>query len=346
MILYGLVIICGLLTMNGCDNENNRDLRSNISPTLMEVKKRGYLNCGVNTGLPGFADINDNCEWVGFDVDFGRAVAVAIFGDSKKVEFFPTTGKSRFLSLASGEVDMLARNTSWTFNRDVNKFCDFVGVNYYDGQGFMVRSSLGISSVTELDGLKICFHTGTTTGKNLADLARSIKINYIQIPVETHSEAKEKLFSGECDVYTTDTSGLKSTISNASNPDDWVVLQEIISKEPLGPLVRHGDDKWGDIVRWCLNAMIIAEELGITSQNVDSSKLSNNPEILRLLGVEVDYGEKLGLDNKWAYNIIKQVGNYREVFEKHLGENTQLKIQRGLNNLWTKGGLLYAPPCR
>jgi general L-amino acid transport system substrate-binding protein len=275
-----------------------------------------------------------------------RAVAVAVFGDRSKVEFITTTGKSRFPTLASGEVDMLARNTTWTISRDVNLGFEFVGVNFYDGQGFMVPSALGVSSATELDGATVCIQTGTTTELNLADFFRLNGISYEALPIETNDEGKENLFAGRCDVYTTDASGLSSTRAAASNPDKWVVLPEIISKEPLGPLVRHGDHQWGDVVRWSLNAMIIAEELGITSENVDAQMSSNVPEVLRLLGVEGNYGEMLELSNDWAYQIIKQIGNYSESYEANVGPDTPLEIARGLNALWTQGGILYAPPFR
>ena len=314
--------------------------------TLDDVKNRGFLKCGVTTGLAGFAAPDDSGEWAGLDADMCRAVAVAVFGDRSKVEFITTTGKSRFPTLASGEVDMLARNTTWTISRDVNLGFEFVGVNFYDGQGFMIPSSLGVSSATELDGATVCIQTGTTTELNLADFFRLNGISYEALPIETNDEGKENLFAGRCDVYTTDASGLSSTRAAAADPSKWLVLPEIISKEPLGPLVRHGDHQWGDVVRWSLNTMIIAEELGLSSANVDSNMNSNIPEVLRVLGVEGEYGAMLELDNSFAYNIIKQVGAYNEVFDRNIGPDTPLGIGRNLNSLWTNGGILYAPPFR
>ena len=314
--------------------------------TLDDVKNRGFLKCGVTTGLIGFAAPDDAGNWAGFDVDVCRAVAAAIFGDSSKVEFTTTTGKSRFPTLASGEIDMLARNTTWTLSRDVNLGFEFVGVNYYDGQGFMIPSALGVDDATGLDGATVCIQTGTTTELNLADFFRANGIGYEALPIETNDEARENLFAGRCDVYTTDASGLSATRAQADDPDKWVVLPNIISKEPLGPLVRHGDHQWGDVVRWSLNTMIIAEELGVSSSSVDDSKGSNIPEVLRLLGVEGGYGEMLELSNDFAYNIIKQVGNYSESFDRNIGPDTPLGIGRNLNALWTDGGILYAPPFR
>ena len=314
--------------------------------TLDDVKNRGFLKCGVTTGLAGFAAPDDSGNWTGLDVDVCRAVAAAVFGDSSKVEFTTTTGKSRFPTLASGEIDVLARNTTWTFSRDVNLGFEFVGVNFYDGQGFMVPSSLGVTSATELDGATVCIQTGTTTELNLADFFRLNEIGYEALPIETNDEARENLFAGRCDVFTTDASGLSSTRAQSDNPAKWIVLPEIISKEPLGPLVRHGDHQWGDVVRWSMNSMIIAEELGVDSSNVDAMKSSNVPEILRLVGVEGAYGEMLELSNDFAYNIISQVGNYSESYERNVGPDTPLAIGRGNNALWNQGGILYAPPFR
>jgi len=314
--------------------------------TLDDVKNRGFLKCGVTTGLAGFAAPDDSGNWTGLDVDVCRAVAAAVFGDSSKVEFTTTTGKSRFPTLASGEIDVLARNTTWTFSRDVNLGFEFVGVNFYDGQGFMVPSSLGVTSATELDGATVCIQTGTTTELNLADFFRLNEISYEALPIETNDEARENLFAGRCDVFTTDASGLSSTRAQSDNPAKWIVLPEIISKEPLGPLVRHGDHQWGDVVRWSMNSMIIAEELGVDSSNVDAMKSSNVPEILRLVGVEGAYGEMLELSNDFAYNIISQVGNYSESYERNVGPDTPLAIGRGNNALWNQGGILYAPPFR
>ncbi len=315
--------------------------------TLDDVKARGKLNCGVTTGLVGFAAPDANGVWEGFDVAVCRAVAAAIFGDPTAVEFIPTTGKTRFTALASGEVDMLARNTTWTFTRDVDLKFEFVGINYYDGQGFMVPKSLGVSSAKELDGATVCIQTGTTTELNLADFFRSNNMNYEPVPIETNAEAQQQFLAGACDVYTTDASGLAATRATFENPGDYVILPEIISKEPLGPLVRHGDNAWGDLVRWTLNALISAEELGITSANIDElRKGTNNPEINRILGTEGNLGEMLGLSADWAYNAIKAGGNYGELFEKNIGENTPIGLQRGLNAQWKDGGLIYSPPFR
>jgi len=319
---------------------------SAFAGTLDDVKKKGYLDCGINTGLIGFAAPDDKGEWAGFDVDLCRAVAVAIFGDKTKVKFTPTTGKSRFPALASGEIDMLSRNTTWTFSRDVQLGFEFVGVNYYDGQGFMVRKDLGVTSAEELDGASVCIQTGTTTELNLADYFKTNGMAFEPIAIETNSEARPAYEQGRCDVYTTDASGLAATRAQMDTPDDHLLLPEIISKEPLGPLVRHGDQQWGDVVRWTLNAMIIAEELGITSANVDEMKNSPNPEVKRLLGVDGEYGEMLGLSKDWAYNVIKAIGNYGESFERNIGPNTPIALERGLNALWSDGGILYAPPFR
>ncbi|WP_170366411.1 amino acid ABC transporter substrate-binding protein [Ruegeria arenilitoris] len=315
--------------------------------TMDDVKARGKLNCGVTTGLVGFAAPDANGEWQGFDVAVCRAVAAAVLGDANAVEFVPTTGKTRFTALASGEVDMLARNTTWTFSRDVDLKFEFVGVNYYDGQGFMVPKALGVSSAKELDGATVCIQTGTTTELNLADFFRSNNISYEPVPIETNAEAQQQYLAGACDVYTTDASGLAATRATFENPGDHVLLPEIISKEPLGPLVRHGDNEWGDIVRWTLNALISAEELGVTSANIDEMAAgTENPEINRLLGSEGTLGEMLGLDAQWAMSAIKAGGNYGEVFAKNIGEETPIGLARGLNAQWTDGGLLYSPPFR
>ncbi|WP_380056588.1 amino acid ABC transporter substrate-binding protein [Falsihalocynthiibacter sp. SS001] len=315
--------------------------------TLDDVKARGKLNCGVTTGVPGFAAPDANGEWAGFDVAVCRAVAAAVFGDGTAVEFIPTTGKTRFTALASGEIDMLARNTTWTFSRDVDLKFDFVGVNYYDGQGFMVPTELGVSSAKDLDGATVCIQTGTTTELNLADYFRSNNISYEPVPIETNAEAQQQYLAGACDVYTTDASALAATRATFEAPTDHAILPEIISKEPLGPLVRHGDNAWGDIVRWSLNALITAEELGVTSANIaEMSNGTNNPEINRLLGTEGSLGEMLGLEADWAKNAIMVGGNYGEVFESNIGLSTPIGIARGLNAQWTDGGLLYSPPFR
>jgi len=315
--------------------------------TLDDVKARGKLNCGVTTGLVGFAAPDANGEWAGYDVAICRAVAAAVLGDPSAVEFVPTTGKTRFTALASGEVDLLARNTTWTFSRDVDLKFDFVGVNYYDGQGFLVPKSLGVTSAKELDGATVCIQTGTTTELNLADYFRANNMSYEPVPIETNAEGQQQYLAGACDVYTTDASGLAATRASFENPGDHIVLPEIISKEPLGPLVRHGDNEWGDLVRWTLNALISAEELGITSANVDElAKGTNNPEINRILGSEGDLGGMLGLDKDWAHRVIKVGGNFGEIFERNIGEKTPLGLSRGLNAQWTDGGLIYSPPFR
>ncbi len=316
--------------------------------TLGDVTDRGSLNCGVTTGLVGFAAPDANGVWTGFDVGVCRAVAAAVLGDSNAVNFVPTTGQTRFTALASGEIDMLARNTTWTFSRDTDLAFEFVGVNYYDGQGFMIPSELGVSSAKELDGATVCIQTGTTTELNLADFFRTNNISYEPVPIETNAEAQQQYLAGACDVYTTDASGLAATRATFENPGDHVLLPEIISKEPLGPLVRHGDNEWGDIVRWTLNALISAEELGVTSANVGelAGAAGDNPEINRLLGTEGELGSYIGLDADWAARAIGVGGNYGELFEDNIGENTPIGLARGLNAQWTDGGLLYSPPFR
>ena len=315
--------------------------------TLDDVKARGKLNCGVSTGVPGFAEPDANGVWQGFDVAVCRAVAAAVLGDSTAIEFVPTTGKTRFTALAAGEIDMLARNTTWTFSRDVDLKFEFVGVNYYDGQGFMVPKELGVSSAKDLDGATVCIQTGTTTELNLADFFRSNNISYEPVPIETNAEAQQQYLAGACDVYTTDASGLAATRATFEDPSAHTLLPEIVSKEPLGPLVRHGDNDWGDVVRWTLNALITAEELGVTSVNAgEMASSANNPEVARLLGTEGTLGEMLGLDAEWAKRAIETQGNYGEIFAKNIGEETPIGLARGLNAQWTDGGLLYSPPFR
>lgn len=315
--------------------------------TIDDVKARGKLNCGVTTGLVGFAAPDANGEWHGFDVAICRAVAAAVLSDPAAVEFVPTTGKTRFTALASGEIDVLARNTTWTFSRDVDLKFTFAGVNYYDGQGFMVPKELGVSSAKDLDGATVCIQTGTTTELNLADYFRSNNISYEPVPIETNAEAQQQYLAGACDVYTTDASGLAATRATFESPGDHVLLPEIISKEPLGPLVRHGDNEWGDVVRWTLNALISAEEMGITSANIgELSAGTDNPEVNRILGTEGTLGEMLGLDAGWAKAAIASSGNYGEIFAKNIGEDTPIGLARGLNAQWTNGGLLYSPPFR
>lgn len=317
--------------------------------TLDDVKARGTLNCGVTTGLAGFAAPDASGQWNGFDVSVCRAIAAAVLNDPMAVEFVPTTGKTRFTALASGEIDVLARNTTWTFSRDVDLKFTFIGVNYYDGQGFMIPKDLGVSSAKELDGATVCIQTGTTTELNLADFFRANNISYEPVPIETNAEAQQQYLAGACDVYTTDASGLAASRATFEAPGDHTLLPEIISKEPLGPLVRHGDDEWADVVRWTLNALISAEELGVTSANVATLAAAADPatpEINRLLGTEDTLGEMLGLDAGWAARAIAAVGNYGEVFEGNIGESTPIGLARGLNAQWTDGGLLYSPPFR
>ncbi|WP_333835283.1 amino acid ABC transporter substrate-binding protein [Rubrimonas sp.] len=316
--------------------------------TLDEVRARGAVQCGVSTGLPGFSFTKADGDWDGFDVAVCRAVAAAVFGDATKVRFTPATSQVRFTLLASGEVDLLARNTTWTFSRDTDLKFEFTGVNYYDGQGFMVPKALGVTSAKELNGATVCIQTGTTTELNLADFFRANGMIYDPVPVSDDKEAQQKYLSNACDVYTTDASGLAAVRATFQDPSAHVVLPEIVSKEPLGPLVRHGDHEWGDIVRWSLNAMIAAEELGVTSANVAelAAAAGDNPEVNRLLGTEGALGAMIGLEADWAAQIIAQVGNYGEAFETHLGPNTAIGLERGLNAQWTDGGLLYAPPFR
>ena len=313
---------------------------------LDEVKNRGHLICGVSEPRTGFASIDDNSNWNGFDVDMCRAVAAAIFADSSKVEFILTTSRSRFPILAGGEVDMLSRITTWTFSRDVNLGFEFVGVNFYDGQGLMIRSSLGVSSAKDLDGASICIISGTTSAYNIDMFFKKNNLTYNPIYLEYDDEAFENFKLDRCDVYSNTITELANKRIFLPNSTEYLILPELLSKEPLGPLVRHGDDQWRDVVSWSLKIMIIAEELNITTQNLDEYLGSNNNEILRILGIVGSYGDMIELEEKWAYNIIKQVGNYDEVFNRNLGPETLLNLNRGLNNLYINGGLLYAPPFR
>jgi general L-amino acid transport system substrate-binding protein len=314
--------------------------------TLEDVKSRGVLRCVVSTGIAGFAYPDASGVWKGFDIDFCRATAAAVLGDSGKIKAVTSTGKTRFTLLNSGEGDVLWRNTTVTFSRDVGVKLRFHGINYYDGQGFMVNKNLGIKSALELDGASVCIQTGTTTELNLADYFHANGMKYEAVTIETNDEGRQNYTAGRCDVYTTDASGLAATRSTFTDPENHVILPEIISKEPLGPATRHGDDQWSDIVTWVLNATVTAEEKGVTSANIDSMKSSKDPEILRLLGVEGSQGEELGLSKDWAYRIIKSVGNYGEIFERNIGVNTPIGLERGLNALWTNGGLQYSPPFR
>ena len=316
--------------------------------TLDDVKAAGTLKCGINTGLPGFAYTDDAGNWTGFDVAYCRAMAAAVLGDANAISFVNLTGKTRFPALASGEIDVLSRNTTWTFSRDVDLGFTFIGVSYYDGQGFIGRTALGISSATELDGASVCIQTGTTTELNLADFFRVNGISYEPVPIETNAEARAAYEAERCDVYTTDASGLAATRTPFEDPSMHMVFPEIISKEPLGPLVRQGDDQWADIARWTLNALITAEELGVTQANVGdmAAAAGDHPEINRMLGSEGSLGEMLGLDADWAARAIAAEGNYAEIFDRYIGKDSPLALGRGLNALYTDGGILYSPPFR
>lgn len=314
--------------------------------TLDNVKERGVLNCGSNPGLAGFGLPNDKGDWTGFDIDFCRAVAAAIFNDPHKVKFIPLGSKERFTALQSGEIDLLSRNTTWTESREVGQGFIFAGITFYDGQGFMVHKKLNISSALELAGASICVQQGTTTELNLADFFHTNNMKYEPVTFATGDEAIKAYDTGRCDAFTTDSSGLYAERVKLVNPDDNMVLPEIISKEPLGPVVRQGDDQWFNLVKWVNFAMIDAEDNGVSSKNIDEKTKSENPEIKRLLGLEGNYGEGLGLPIDWAYRIVKLVGNYGEVYDRNLGEGSKLKIKRGINLLWSKGGLLYAPSVR
>ncbi|HVL36332.1 MAG TPA: amino acid ABC transporter substrate-binding protein [Burkholderiales bacterium] len=312
--------------------------------TLDAVRSKGFVQCGVNTGLAGFSQPDSKGVWRGLDVDVCRAVAAAVFGDATRVRYTPLTAQQRFTALQSGEIDVLARNTTWTISRDTSLGLNFVGVNYYDGQGFMVPRKLGVKSAKQLSGATVCVQPGTTTELNLADYFRANKMTFKPVVIEKLEEVLNAYFAGRCDVFTTDHSGLIAVRSSrAPNPADHVILPEIISKEPLGPAVRHGDDRWYDIVKWAMFAMMEAEELGLTSKNIDEHMKSPNPSIQRFVGASGDIGKMLGVDNRWAYNIVRQVGNYGESFDANL---TPLGFERGLNRQWNQGGLIYAPPIR
>jgi len=313
---------------------------------MEDVVKKGFVQCGVSQGLPGFSNPDENGNWTGIDVDVCRAVAAAVLGDASKVKFSPLSAKERFTALQSGEVDILSRNTTWTLVRDTALGLNFAGVNYYDGQGFMVRKDLGVKSALELDGASACVNIGTTTELNLSDYFRTNNMKLNPVVFEKADEVVAAYDAGRCDVYTTDQSGLAAQRQKLKDPDANMVLPEIISKEPLGPVVRHGDDKWLDVVKWSLYAMVGAEDLGITSKNVDKMKGSDNPKIRRFLGTEGEGGKGLGVSADWAYNIVKQVGNYGESFERYVGPNTPLGLERGLNAQWKDGGLQYAMPVR
>ena len=314
--------------------------------TLNTVKSRGVLNCGANGSLGGFGLPDAQGNWTGLDVDFCRAVAAAIFDDPNKVKFVALTAKDRFTALQSGDVDLLVRNTTWTSSRDTSLGLNFTGVNYYDGQGFMVRKALKVNSALELNDAAVCVQQGTTTELNLSDYFRANKMKLKTVTFANADETVKAYDAGRCDAFTTDASGLYAERLRLVNPNDHIVLPEIISKEPLGPFVRHGDDQWFDIVKWVHFALLNAEELNVSKGNVDEQLKSDNPEIKRLLGTEGNFGEQFGLTKDWAYRIVKHVGNYGEIFERNLGQGSLLRITRGLNALWTKGGIQYAPPVR
>ena len=314
--------------------------------TLQEVQRRGELLCGVSTGIPGFSNPDENGTWAGFDVDLCRAVAAATLGDASKIKVIPLAAKERLTAVQSGEVDMLSSNATWTLTRDTALGLHFAGINYYDGQGFMTLKNLGAKSALDLNGVTICIQSGTTTELNLADYFKENNMAYKAITFDTSDQTVRAFKGGRCDALTSDQSQLYALRIKLENPEDAVVLPEVISKEPLGPVVRQGDDAWLNIVKWTLFAMINAEENGVTTVNADEMKKSTNPKVLRLLGIEGVKGKGLGLNDDWAYQVIKQVGNYGEVFDRNVGRESSLKIDRGLNALWNKGGILYAPPFR
>ena len=319
---------------------------ASTAQTLNTVKTRGILNCGANAGLAGFGLPDKQGNWTGFDVDYCRAIAAAIFNDPTKVQFRALSAKDRFTALQTGEVDVLSRNTTWTLSRDTSLGANFTGVTYYDGQGFLVKKSLKVNSALELNSASVCVQTGTTTEQNLADYFKGNNMKYEVIAFGTADETVKAYESGRCEVFTSDVSQLYAERLKLANPADHVVLPEVISKEPLGPMVRHGDDQWFDIVKWTLYAMVGAEELGMTQKNVDEVAKSDKPEVKRAVGTDGNLGEQLGLTKDWLVRIVKAVGNYGEAFERNVGSGSKLGIARGLNQLWSKGGIQYAPPIR
>lgn len=319
---------------------------ASAATTLESVKERGNLKCGVTSGLPGFSQPDDKGNWTGIDVDTCRAIAAAIFGDGSKVEFTPLTAKERLTALQSGEIDVLSRNTTWTLTRDASLGLNFTGTNYYDGQGFLVSKDIGVDDAKQLDGATVCIQAGTTTELNLADFFRSNNMSFKPIVFDTSEQTVQGFSSDRCDVLTSDRSQLAALRSKLDDPDSAVILPNIISKEPLGPVVRQGDDQWFNIVKWSLFTQINAEELGITQDNAEEMKKSENPEIQRLLGTTGDMGEKLGLSADYGFRIVEQVGNYGEMYNRNVGPDTPLGLDRGLNALWSDGGIMYAPPVR
>lgn len=316
------------------------------SATLDAVKERGYVQCGVTTGVPGYSNPDDKGNWKGMDVDVCRGVAAATLGDADKVKYIPLNAKERFTALQSGEIDMLSRVTTWTLTRDSSLGLNFAGVTYYDGQGFMINKDLGVKSALELDGASLCIQSGTTTELNAADYFRANKMQFEPVVFDTADQTVKGFEAGRCDVLTSDQSQLYALRIKLAKPDSAMVLPEIISKEPLGPVVRQGDDGWFNIVKWSLFAMVNAEEMGLTSGNIDSMMKNSSPALDRFVGKEGIKGSGLGLSDDWAYQIVKQVGSYGEAFDRNLGMGSPLKIERGLNALWNKGGLQYAPPIR
>ena len=343
--LFAVLAAFALLFVYACEPAGNKQSKGQ-SKTLKQTQKKGFVRCGVSQGLPGFSNADAAGNWTGVDVDVCRAVAAAVLGDANKVKFTPLSAKERFTALTSGEIDILSRNTTWTLSRDADIGLTFVGVNFYDGQGFMVRKESGITTVDDFaDGISACTNIGTTTELNMRDFFNSRNISYEPVAFEKADEVVAAYDSGRCDTYTTDKSGLAAQRTKMSNPDDHMVLPETISKEPLGPVVRQGDSVWEDIVRWSLNVMIEAEEYGVNSGNADSMKSSDNPAIKRLVGAEGELGAAFGLDNEWSLRIIKQVGNYGESYKRNIAD-TGILPDRGPNELWTKGGILYVPPAR
>ncbi|KFF47771.1 amino acid ABC transporter substrate-binding protein [Gammaproteobacteria bacterium MFB021] len=315
--------------------------------TLDNVKNNGEFKCGVSTGLTGFSSPDENGKWTGIDVEVCRAIAAAVLGDPTKVVFSPLTAKERFTALQSGEIDVLSRNTTWTATRDNSLGLNFTGVNFYDGQGFLVRKDLGIKSAKELDGASICVQSGTTTELNMADYFKANDMQFQQVAFDTSDQTAQGFDSGRCDVLTSDSSQLAALRLQLADPSSVEILPERISKEPLGPVVRQGDDQWFDIVKWTLFAMLDAEELGVTSQNVDQMRDNPpNPDVARLLGKDGNFGEQMGISNDWAYNIVKMVGNYGEMFDRTVGKDSPMGLERGINALWNQGGIQYAPPVR
>ena len=335
-IAVGAAMLCGVFTASV----------ASAATTLESLKEKGHLQCGVTSGLPGFSQPDDKGNWTGIDVDTCRAVAAAIFGDAKAVEFTPLTAKERFTALQSGEIDMLSRNTTWTLTRDASLGLNFAGVNYYDGQGFLVNKGIGVDDATQLDGATVCIQAGTTTELNLSDYFRAKGMEYKPIVFDTSEQTVQGFASGRCDVLTSDRSQLAALRSKLSDPDSAKILPNTIFKEPLGPVVRQGDDQWFNIVKWVLAVQINAEELGVTSANVDDMLKSDNPNIQRLLGTDGDMGAKLGLPGDFGAKIVKQVGNYGEMYDRNVGPDTPLGLERGINALWTEGGVMYAPPVR